>query len=246
MNLQSATLTAAAAALAAVSVIGGATTATAAPDVAAPAVNYRADLVGDTVVTTLTNGAFELSSDQQSVAVRDVAGQTVDTLPLSFTLDGQRLSLRQQIAADGHTLRLVPDLAGLDRAALRPVAAEPVALPLENQLAMNDLINQVSLGTSIGSLIGTAVGAVAGIGVGFGVAGASCLVLGLGCVVAVLPIVSMVAAAGGLAGLILVGGPAAAAAAFDYWTTQQAAPGTSKYAPYVQGNTDAAQTAPAN
>ncbi|MCU1640478.1 MAG: hypothetical protein JWN03_753 [Nocardia sp.] len=238
MNIHSATLIAA---VMAASVVGSAATATASPDSAAPAVSYHADLAGDAVVTTLTNGAFALSGDQESVTVHDDAGQTVDTVPLSFTLDGQHLPLRQQIAADGHTLRLVPDLTGLDRAALKPVAS-----PLENQLAMNDLINAVSLGTSIGSLIGTTIGAVAGIGVGLALAGASCLVLSLGCVVAVLPIVSLVAAAGGLSGLILAGGPTAAAAAFDYWSTLHAAPGTSKYAPYVPGTTDATSPAHAN
>lgn len=193
-------------------------------------VEFRTNLTNDTVVTTLRNGAFTLADDQQSVAIRDAEGRTVDSLPLTFTLDGQRLPLIQQVAEDGHALRLTPDLARLDRTALHSVAS-----PLENQLAMNDLINAVSLGTSIGSLIGTAVGAVAGVGVGIALAGASCLVLSLGCVVTVLPIVSMVAAAGGIAGLVLAGGPTAAAAAFNYVTTLRTDPGQSQYAPQVQG-----------
>ncbi|MGS2809361.1 hypothetical protein [Nocardia sp. MW-W600-9] len=227
MNIRRATLTAA---VLAASVIASTATATAAPEPAPPAVTFRANLIGDAVVTTLEAGVFALTDDKQAVAIRDVAGQSLDTLPLAFTLDGQRLPIQQQITDDGHTLRLVPDLTGLDRAALKPVAS-----PLENQLAMNDLINAVSLGTSIGSLVGTAIGAVAGVGVGIALAGASCLVLSLGCVVTVLPIVSLVAAAGGLAGLILAGGPTAAAAAFDYWTTLRAEPGESKYAPQLQG-----------
>ncbi|MGV9662871.1 ammonium transporter [Nocardia niigatensis] len=228
MSIRRATLTAA---VLAASVVTSTATATAAPDTTTPPpVAFRANLVGDAVVTTLADGVFALTGDQQSVAVRDAAGQTLDALPLAFTLDGQRLPIRQQITDDGHTLRLVPDLAGLDRAVLKPVAA-----PLENQLAMNDLINAVSLGTSIGSLVGTAIGAVAGIGVGVALAGASCLVLTLGCVVTVLPIISLVGAAGGLAGLVLAGGPTAVAAAFDYWTTLRAEPGQSKYAPQLQG-----------
>ncbi|SUA72756.1 Uncharacterised protein [Nocardia otitidiscaviarum] len=227
MSIRRAALTTA---LLAASVVTGTATATAAPEPAAEPVSFRANLIGDTVVTTLDHGSFALAADTRSVTISDTAGRPLQVVPLSFTLDGQRLPLRQQITADGRTLRLTPELDGLDRTALRPVAS-----PLENQLAMNDLINAVSLGTSVGSLIGTAIGAVAGVGVGIALAGASCLVLSLGCVVAVLPIVSMVAAAGGIAGLILGGGPSAAAAAFDYWTTLNAAPGESRYAPHLPG-----------
>ncbi|MFJ9368755.1 ammonium transporter [Nocardia sp. NPDC101769] len=229
MNIRHTTLTAA---VLAASVVSSAATAAAAPAGAVPAVGYHANLVDGAVVTTLDNGVFTLTGDQRSVDIRDAAGQVLDALPLSFTLDGQHLPLRQQITDDGRTLRLVPDVTGLDRSALKPVAS-----PVENQLAMNDLINAVSLGTSIGSLVGTAVGAVAGIGVGIALAGASCLVLSLGCVVTVLPIVSMVAAAGGLVGLVAGGGPSAAAAAFDYFSTLRAAPGQSKYGQYAQGKT---------
>ncbi|MVU76946.1 hypothetical protein GPX89_06765 [Nocardia sp. ET3-3] len=236
MNIRLATLTTA---VVAAGVVGAAATATAAPETAPPAVGYHSDLDGNAVVTTLTDGSFALSGDRQSVAIRDIAGRTIESLPLSFTLDGQHLPLVQQIADDGRTLRLLPDLTTLDRTALKPVAS-----PVENQLAMNDLINSVSLGTSIGSLIGTAIGAVAGIGVGVAVAGASCLALSLGCVITALPIISLVAAAGGLAGLVLGGGPTAIAAALTYFSVMQAAPGTSKYAPYVQGRTG--DPAPAN
>ncbi|MFE6857748.1 hypothetical protein [Nocardia sp. NPDC057668] len=214
----------------ALTVAGGVATASAEPAAASDPIGYRVNLETDTVVTVLDRGTFATAADAASITVRDDAGRVRESLPLAVTLDGRRLPLRQEISVDGRTLRLTPDLADLDRTALRPVAS-----PLENQLAMNDLINAVSLGTSIGSLVGTAIGTVAGVGVGIALAGASCLVLSLGCVVTVLPIVSMVAAAGGLAGLILAGGPTAAAAAFGYWSTLRAEPGTSPYAPHVQG-----------
>ncbi|MEC3916800.1 hypothetical protein [Nocardia sp. CDC160] len=226
MNIRRATLTAAIVAVG----ITGTATATASPDTVPASVSYRANIIDNAVVTTLQNGVFVLADDKRSIAVRDTSGQALDSVPLSVSLDGQRLPLIQQIADDGHTLRLLPDLTRFDRAALRPVAS-----PLENQLAMNDLINSVSLGTSIGSLVGTAIGAVAGIGVGVALAGASCLVLTLGCVVTVLPIIGVVAAAGGLAGLVLGGGPTAAAAAFEYFSILRTDPGQSKYAPNVQG-----------
>ncbi|WP_327145935.1 hypothetical protein [Nocardia sp. NBC_01327] len=226
MNIRLASYTAA---VLTASVVGTAT-AVADPGTTAPAVSYHATLDNTSVVATLDNGVFALADDQRSVTVRDISGQVLDALPLALTLDGQGLPLHSQITDAGRTLRLTPDLGGLDRSALKPVAA-----PLENQLAMNDLINAVSIGTSLGSLVGTAIGAVIGVGVGVVLAGASCVVLSLGCVVAVLPIMALVGGVGGLAGLVVAGGPVAAAALFDYVTTLNTAPGHSRYAPNLQG-----------
>ncbi|WP_405497233.1 hypothetical protein [Nocardia sp. NBC_00511] len=210
--------------------VAGATAAAEPESVAAPPVTYRTELVDASIVTALAGGTFASTADQRSIEVRDTMGGALDTLPLTAAIDGVSLPLHQAISADGHTLTLTPDLSGFDHATVRPVAS-----PMENQLAMNDLINSVSIGTSIGSLIGTAIGAVAGIGVGIAVAGASCLVLSLGCVVAVLPIVTLVGAAGGLTGLVLAGGPTAAVAAFNYFSTLNAAPGASSYAQQLPG-----------
>ncbi|MFI1918326.1 hypothetical protein [Nocardia sp. NPDC020380] len=201
----------------------------AAPADAAPDVSYHAVLQGKSVVATLEGGTFALSGDG-AVQIADADGRVLDSLPLTGAFDGRGLSIRPQLSADEHTLTLTPEVS--------PVAApvlQPVASPVENQLAMNDLINAVSISTSVGSLIGTAIGAVAGIGVGLALAGASCVVLSLGCVVAVLPIVTVVGAVGGIAGLVLAGGPATAVAAFNYFSTLNAAPGTSIYASQVPG-----------
>ncbi|MGW0248594.1 hypothetical protein ACWDYH_18365 [Nocardia goodfellowii] len=218
------------AALAAISIMSGTSTAHADSNQPSPAVSYRAAVADRSVVTTLDHGTFALEDGGDSIAVRNIVGAVIDTLPLAYSLDGQQLALHQQISADGHTLTLTPDTTGLDRTALRPVAS-----PIENQLAMNDLINAVSISTSIGTLVGTAVGAIAGIGVGIVLSGAACVVLSLGCVVAVLPIMSLTAGVGGIAGLIIAGGPATAAAAFEYVTTLNAPPGTSKYAQQTKG-----------
>ncbi|MGW5110121.1 hypothetical protein [Nocardia sp. NPDC004123] len=215
---------------AAASVAVSAATAAAAPDTTAPVISYHAAAVGDSVVVTLQDGTFGLAADQRSVTVRDGLGQALDALPLAAEVDGRQLPIRPEISADARTLTLVPDVTGLVRASVQPVAS-----PVENQLAMNDLINAVSISTSVGSLIGTAVGAVAGVGIGLAVAGASCLVLSLGCVVAVLPIVTVAGAVGGLTGLVLAGGPSAAVAAYNYVTTLNAAPGTSQYGQYATG-----------
>ncbi|MFE7723511.1 hypothetical protein ACFU44_31310 [Nocardia rhizosphaerihabitans] len=195
-----------------------------------PPVSYHAALRGASVVTTLEHGAFTSSGDQGAVEVRNSAGQVLASVPGAFAVDGRRLGIRQEISPDGRVLVSTPDLETIRREGIRPVAS-----PLENQLAMNDLINAVSIGTSIGSLIGTAIGATLGIGVGLAISGASCVVLSLGCLVAVLPIVSLAAGIGGLAGLVLGGGPTAAIALFEYVTVLRTPPGESKYAPYVQG-----------
>ncbi|MFE3759080.1 hypothetical protein ACFXO9_32660 [Nocardia tengchongensis] len=212
-----------------------AATANATPESTTPQVTYHATLSDSSVVVTLDHGTFA-AGQADSVAIRDAAGIVLDSLPLTYTLDDRKLPLHQTITDDGRTLRLTPDLTTVDRTTPTPVAdLKPVASPLENQLAMNDLINAASIGTSVGSLVGTAIGAVLGTGVGFALAGASCLVLSLGCVVAVLPIVSLVAGVGGLAGLVLGGGPTIAYALYQYVTTLNAAPGQSIYAQHLQG-----------
>ncbi|MFE2995440.1 hypothetical protein ACFXG4_10570 [Nocardia sp. NPDC059246] len=209
-----------------------AATANAAPEQSVSPVGYHAGLTDGTVVVSLDHGTFTPAA-ADAIGIRDDAGTVLDSLPLAYTIDGQRLSIRQQVSDDGRTLRLTPDAAAVDRPIAAPLT--PVASPLENQLAMNDMINSVSIGTSVGSLIGTAIGAAIGLGVGFTVAGASCLVLSLGCVIAVLPIMSLVGGIGGLAGLVIGGGPAAAYAVYQYVTALNAAPGQSIYAKDLQG-----------
>ncbi|MFR9749691.1 hypothetical protein ACL02S_01500 [Nocardia sp. 004] len=205
--------------------------ASAEPPTQAP-VSYHSTIDGLSVTTTLDNGTFAATARPGSIAVQDAVGTELDTIPLTFALDGQQLPIDYQLSADRRTVTLTPDITELRRTELHPVAS-----PLENQLAMNDLINAVSIGTSIGSLIGTAIGAVAGVGIGFALAGASCLVINLGCVVAVLPLVTLVGAVGGVTGLVLAGGGSTAYALFDYVTTLQAPPGQSKYAQHLPAST---------
>lgn len=100
MSIRRAALTTA---LLAASVVTGTATATAAPEPAAEPVSFRANLIGDTVVTTLDHASFALAADTRSVTISDTAGRPLQVVPLSFTLDGQRLPLRQQISADGRT-----------------------------------------------------------------------------------------------------------------------------------------------
>jgi hypothetical protein len=206
-------------------VAAGATSAAAAPASGVEPVSYRLTLAGGSVVTTLEHGAFDDSDADGGVVVRDAAGRSLDTVPLTAVLDGRRLPLEARLSADRRTLTLTPSPADVDRH-----GPSPVASPLENQLAMNDLVNAVSVGTSLGSLIGTAVGLVVGAGIGLVVAGATCAVISLACVVAILPTVALTAGLGSIAGLVLGGGPVAAGAVTEYFRTLNAPPGTSKYA----------------
>ncbi|WP_067805304.1 hypothetical protein [Nocardia beijingensis] len=220
------------AALVTATVVGaGSTSADASPALPSP-VTYSSSLTGDSVTTTLAGGTFALSGDGTRIEVRDTTGQVLDALPTTLRLDGQLVPIHQLISVDGSALVSTPDLESIRREDVRPVAS-----PLENQLAMNDLINSVSIGTSIGSLVGTAIGAAIGVGVGLALAGASCVVLSLGCVVAVLPIVSLVGAVGGLTGLVVAGGPTAAVALYEYVTILRTPPGESKYAPHLPNRT---------
>ncbi|WP_435590117.1 hypothetical protein [Nocardia sp. bgisy118] len=200
------------------------------PDVAAAPVSYRAVVDGGDIVATLDNGNFADSGDGQAVLVRNAADVALDALPLFYSLDGSRYPILRQISADRRSLRLTPDTSHVDVSTLKPVAS-----PVENQLAMNDLINGVSIGTSIGSLVGTAIGATVGIAVGFALAGASCVALSLVCVVAVLPIMALTGGVGGLVGFALGGAPTTAYALYEYVRTLQAPPGQSKYGEYYRG-----------
>ena len=69
----------------------GAGTSYAQPDAApVPDIGYEAKLVGDKIVTTLTDGSFQLSAN--TVDIKDIAGKTVVTLPLTFRQDGMAVS----------------------------------------------------------------------------------------------------------------------------------------------------------
>ncbi|MTE15293.1 ammonium transporter, partial [Nocardia sp. CT2-14] len=88
------------------SVAISAATAAATPDATAPAISYHAFAAGDSVVTTLRDGTFELAADQRSVTVSDALGHVLDTLPLAAEVDGRQLPIRPEISGDARTLTL--------------------------------------------------------------------------------------------------------------------------------------------
>ncbi|MFE3758195.1 ammonium transporter [Nocardia tengchongensis] len=180
-------------------------------DATVPDIGYQTQLVGDTVVTTLTNGTFELAGG--AVDIKDAAGSTVVELPLAFAQDGLSFPMPAAVSADGATLSLT---AVKNVAAATPVL-QPVASLTENQLAMQNFSSQFGIATAIGSFVGLAVGGAIGL-IGF---------LGGAFGFATVPLAATV---GAIIGSLVVGGPALVVAGVDLIGTLTAAPGTTKWA----------------
>ncbi|MEV6392580.1 ammonium transporter [Nocardia xishanensis] len=176
-----------------------------------PDIGYEAKLIGDTIITTLTNGSFELTGN--SVAIKDSKGNAVVTLPLSVRQDGLEYPLPHKVRDDRRVLELT---AVKNTAQARPVQAVPVASLMENQQAMNAFASQFGIATAVGGFIGTALGALVGL------AG---IITGPGVIASVITGASI----GGIIGTILVGGPALVVAGIDLISTLTAAPGTTKW-----------------
>lgn len=216
MYIRTAALTAA---LAACVATATATTADAAP--ASPVLHYVIDRDTHSLTGTIDNGRFALVG--RDLVVRDNAGNDIGTVPLDLDIGGAVHAIGQRISDDGRALRITAP----------PLALKPVASPLEDQLAMNDLINSVNFGMSAGAIGGTAIGALIGTGIGILAAGAACAVISIACVLTVLPIVALVGGAGGIIGLAVGGGPGVLVGAANYIQTMLAPPGQSKYASQI-------------
>lgn len=176
-----------------------------------PDVGYRAQLVGNTIVTTLDNGYFQLSGD--TVDIKDSAGNTLVNLPLTVRQENTEYPLPHTIRDNGRVLELT---AVKDAAQARP-AATPIASPNENYRAQNQFLSQFSIATAIGGFIGTVLGALVGL---------TGIVSGPGVIASVLA----GAAIGGIIGTIVVGGPTLIIAGIELINTLNAAPGTTKWA----------------
>ncbi|WP_228003181.1 hypothetical protein [Nocardia australiensis] len=201
----------------------GALTVTALPVHAQPPVSptLQTTVSGNSVVTHLDSATFDLARDQRTVRIIDAHGQLLETLPLTFQVNDRPFTIGKQISDDQRTLMLTPDLAAVHRAGL-----EPVASPMEEQLALNqlsvDLGRQLGIGGLAGAVVGAAVGAVLGLG--------SCLVVGPACLATIPAAIAAFAAGGGVAGTLIGGGSALADSGWKYLLTLQAPPGRSPYA----------------
>lgn len=206
---------------------------TAGTSYAAPAaqdeINYESKVEGDSVVTVIDAGEFQVSGDGESVELQDNAGNTVLSLPLAIQLGDLQLPFERQISEDGKTLTLTPvtDLSKAtpvdpeDKvgASLTPVALKltDVASPDENLKAQQNFASQLGIATAVGGLAGTIIGAVVGgLGLLGGPVGLASIPLGAGI--------------GGVIGTIVAGGPTLIIAGIGLIQTLAAPPGTTVYA----------------
>ncbi|MGW0007179.1 ammonium transporter [Nocardia grenadensis] len=180
---------------------------------ATPEIGYHAELIGNRVVTTLTNGTFEI--DGETVEILDKSGATVMALPLAVREGATEYPLPHAVRDEGRVLELT---AVKDVAAARP-AAQPVASPQENLAAQDNFTSQLGVATAIGGLIGTALGAAIGL--------VATLPTGAGIPAGVIT----GAALGGVVGTLVVGGPTLIIAGVDLVNTLAAAPGTTRWTP---------------
>ncbi|MEV3959558.1 ammonium transporter [Nocardia sp. NPDC050193] len=180
---------------------------------ATPEIGYRAELIGNRVVTTLTNGTFEIAGE--TVEILDNSGATVVALPLAVREGATEYPLPHAVRDQGRVLELT---AVKDVAAARPTA-QPVASPQENLAAQDNFTSQLGVATAIGGLIGTALGAVIGL--------VATLPTGVGIPAGVIT----GAALGGVIGTLVVGGPTLIIAGVDLVNTLVAAPGTTRWTP---------------
>ncbi|MFD6855920.1 ammonium transporter [Rhodococcus sp. NPDC060090] len=204
---------------------------TAGTSYAAPAapdeINYESKVDGQSVVTVIDAGAFQVSGDGQSVELQDDAGNTVVSLPLAIQLGDIQLPFEREISEDGKTLTLTPStdlsqatpVAPEDKVApgLTPVALKvtDVASPDENLKAQQNFASQLGIATAVGGLTGTIIGCIVG-------SVATLPILAVGCVPG--------AAVGGVLGTIVAGGPTLVIAGVGLIQTLTAPPGTTQYA----------------
>ena len=93
-------------------------------------IQYETKLADKTVVTTLTGGIFAVSSDGNTIDIRDGSGKTVFNLPASFNLDNVNYPMTPVLENDNKTLKLTPVV---NASKGRPVAVTPVASPIKNK-----------------------------------------------------------------------------------------------------------------
>ncbi|MFI6171193.1 ammonium transporter [Nocardia sp. NPDC051052] len=205
------TITAAAVPLVAAIAVGAGTAHAQPAVVPTPGIGYEAKLVGDTIVTTLTGGSFEVAGNV--VDVKDEAGNTVVSMPLAFRQDGLEFPLPHAVRDAGRVLELT---VVKDVAQARPVTATPIASPFENQRAQDSFLSQFGIATAIGGFIGTIIGALVGL---TGILGGPTVIAS----------VLAGAAVGGIIGTIVAGGPTLIVAGIDLISTLTAPPGSTKW-----------------
>lgn len=122
----------------------GITAGTAHADEVAPPIQIAASTIGDTIVTTLDNGFFVANPGASTVAITDVAGNTVADLPLS--LGGAAFT---------------PEVTGDSTLVLTPLVHN-VASPAENDAAYQSFLATLNPGVSAAATVGAVLGTIVG------------------------------------------------------------------------------------
>lgn len=181
-------------------------------------INWKSNVEGASVVTTIDAGAFKVSGDGKNIELQDNTGKPVVVLPLAFQINSLKFPMEQKVSEDGKTVTLTPIF---DLGKAKPIAADAtpqpingvglalkdIASPEENLLAQQTFGSQLAIATASGGLVGTAIG----------------------CIVT-LPTCVAGATLGGVIGTIVVGGPTLIAAGIGLGQTLMAEPGTTVYA----------------
>jgi hypothetical protein len=215
-------------------------TAHADPAPARPQIDYTTRVDGKTVVTKLDGGTFQLvdkpvtiatgtPGKRQVVDVKDKAGHIALELPLDFRISGVPIPVTPVLREDGRELDLTPRRpAGVDpsrqvaprladaTADGKPLRAQPIASPIEDQRAFRDFATKAGLAYAVGGLIGTLIGGAIGCVVTFFILCVPGLIVG--------------ALGGGVLGTIVAGGPALGASAIELGNTMRAPNGTTQWA----------------
>lgn len=182
-------------------------------DPVTPNVEYRTELVGNTVITSLTHGTFSITGN--TVDIRDEAGATLVSLPLSVRDGSLEYSLPATLLEDSSVL----EITAVKDVALAKPNLTPVASPAENYASQANFASTFGLATAIGSFVGMAIGAVIGLVVGAAAGG-----------VGAIPGLITGASVGGIIGSLVVGGPTLIVAGMDLINTLMAPPGTTQWA----------------
>ena len=194
-------------------------------------INYEVKAEGNSVVTVIDAGAFQVSGDGKSVELQDGEGNAVVSLPLAIQLGDIQLPFEREISEDGKTLTLTPVT---DPAKATPVAPEdkvargitPVSLkvadvasPEENLKAQQNFSSQLAIASAVGSVSGGIIGCIVGVVAG----GATGFIASIPLCAAGVPI-------GAAIGTIVAGGPTLVIAGIGLIQTLAAPPGTTQYA----------------
>ncbi len=119
---------------------------------------YKVKLVDDSSVSTsVENGFFRVAPDRSIVELADIAGKTIETLPLTYTVAGQTFSIDSVIGDDMKQLTLMPTK-------LSPEVATVAAGG--RQAAWDNVMKQVVIGWNNQGPVSTAIGAAIGFAIG--------------------------------------------------------------------------------